>query len=284
MSTSLRWSLLRGRGSPVQPVQADRGTPIEAPRASNRENLEQSLPFLVGGALCIGLAGWFALSHSHLAGSHPSLLLLLAGVGITLGGGGIALSLVEEPSEDRGPIIDPEHVLVDRAEWDRLQVAERLSPLRNPELVARMSEGVIRDSRPSAAASTPPSAAPARSVSGAAAPPPPRSSPTAPNSQLATPWLATPPATPIWQEEPIQELETVLAELERDGADLQTRARPRPDTTPPEVCGGCGGAVTSYSEQACVVCGKPLCESCLDQSVTDQRPSICPSCAAPSSR
>jgi len=158
--------------------------------------------------------------------------------------------------------------------------------------VARASQQLLSGSQ---ATTTPPAVPPVGTSVGAAPAPPavPKAAAGPPSPTPASvkppagvrspvpPPVIPPPAPPIWQEEPIHELESVLAELQRDGAALTAKVPRREPVIPSERCVGCGGEVTAYSELVCVVCGHPLCDTCLEQSVMEQRPAICPKCAPP---
>ena len=285
-----------------------------------RENLEQGLPFLVTGAVLVVVALWLDLGRAHEFGSRLSLWFLLVAVGTTLGVGGLALTLVEEPAApDLVPPMDG-YVLVERSEWDRLQADTAQPPAVEPapEPIPEWMESPPPSDAPVPAQATPlapPPSDPAlvakasadllRGISGTDARPSPgtpartgvsRNQEIRPDAaakvtaETATstpspPAGVTPPAVvhpsagpPIWQEEPFRELESVLTQLEAD-ASLKVRARPvAPPNAVPEQCASCGNWVKVYSEQSCVVCGRPLCDSCLDRSIDAGRPSICRDC------
>lgn len=277
-----------------------------------RQNLEQSLPILLAGAVCVVLAAWLDLGHAHPLGAHASFLFLLAAVGATLEGGGIALTLVEERGGLPGLPSDSDFVLVPRADWERWQeekpeefeaevpgtpsawpaaeepptttaAATPRPPPRLPtqdvKLVAEASAALLR-SQAGSGSTTPPGGA---RVAGEGTRTP--AAGAAPGGGVpAGPRGSRPPAgpapPPIWQEDPMQELESVLAELARDRAGLASSAGPLGVGGALDRCAGCGAAVTAYSEQGCVLCGRPLCDACMEQSVTEHRSSTCSECAS----
>jgi hypothetical protein len=88
--------------------------------SSLHENLEHSLPFVLAGALCLGIGFWINATTPHTAG-HPSLWLLLVAIGASVVGGGIALTFVSGDEQAAAGLIDERFVLVERSEWERLQ-------------------------------------------------------------------------------------------------------------------------------------------------------------------
>jgi hypothetical protein len=290
-----------------------------------RQNLEHSLPFILGGALCVGLAVWLHLGPSHAAGSRLSLWILLAAVGVTLAGGGLALTVVDEPQAQGTPDREGDYVMVARSEWEQWQsggapppegaphaeppqpwdetnpevVSGSPSPpsaptgaAYDPALVATVSEDLLRAQRsPGASGPTGPAEVPVATerfeapqgggpalgrvpeVPKAPSPAPARGGEAGPKPR--------PPIAPVWQEDAIQELESVL---EQFGGEM-TAKTPRPALPRPQAsidrCIACGAAVTGYSEQACVVCDRPLCDRCLERSVAEGRPAVCPLCPTP---
>ena len=298
--------------------------PPEHDRRWLRENLEHSLPFVVGGAVCLALAIAILAGHPHAAPGRPQLWALLAGLGITLEGGGVVLTIVEDPSEAGKGTVADEYIQVLRSDWERLQPYRETPP--DEQELGEPSEADYREPGPvvvPAVASSPTQppapfdalsvarasdqllAQPARAVGASPAPPPssptpaaraeppassapPSSWPPAPGVQAPTPPAAvrSPPPPPIWQEEPIQELESLLAQLEaaKAGPDRPIAPPPSPAALPSRAppptdrCVSCGTSTVAYSEQTCVVCGRALCDRCLEQSVLALRPSICPAC------
>lgn len=285
-------------------------------RSGARENLEHGLPFILFGVVLVALAAWMAVTHSYSGGGRLSVWVLVATIGIALGGGGLALALVDETSPPVGSAPNRDLVLVNRQEWERLKAARTtpatrppqlpaegptagasspgaatlppshpIPPAVDPALVARASEELLHGSRVGPATSSgrrtaltgmdgsPDAGAAARTGSARGH----RDSERAAAAPIDRPWVITAPRVPAWQEEPVPELESALAELEREAS----RVTHAPPKTPQEQCISCGRGVSAYSEQACVVCGHPLCDPCIELSVNDRRPSICPNCAAP---
>jgi len=285
------------------------------------ENLEHGLPFILFGTMLVAVGAWLALTHPYTGGSRLSLWVLLATIGVTLGGGGLALTLVDESPTRESPASSSEYVLVRRREWEQLKASRpaqtvgpparttpktppgsqsrgvaagdgtthTASPAIDPALVAKASDELLRASGVSLSHGSergPPASVGRRTPPAA---PPQRGGPApSPQTPLRTdrppidrPWVVPPQPIPDWQEEPVRELESALAELEREATRAAQVARATRPTAPPELCVSCRRPVSAYSEQACVVCGHPLCEACIEVSVTDERPSICPRCAAP---
>jgi hypothetical protein len=310
-------------GEPAAPESV----PPARDRSWLRENLEHSLPFVVGGAVCLGLAVAILAGHPHTAPGRPQLWALLAGLGVTLEGGGVVLTIVEDPSEAREGAAAAEYVQVLRSDWERLQPYRGTSteeqgpeepsedgygaggPAAVPAVasspsqpsasfdalsVARASDQLLAQPARAVGVPVPPPSSPAPTAR--AEPPPasapPSSWPPAPAVQAPTPSTAvrSPPPPPIWQEEPIQELESLLAQLEaaKAGPDRPVAPAAVPATLPSRApqpmdrCASCGVSTVAYSEQTCVVCGRALCDRCLEQSVAALRPSICPGCHASS--
>jgi hypothetical protein len=286
-----------------------------------RQNLEHSLPFLLAGALCVGLAVWLHLGSPHAVGSRLSLWVLLAAVGVTLAGGGLALTLVDEPQAPMTVEGEGDYVMVTRSEWEQRRsggpgpaddtlregpaqpwdesgptlVAGSPSPspaptaAYDPTLVATVSEDLLRAQRfPVAPGPTGPVGLPVATERPAVQEgrvPGPGSSPTTPKAPPAQSVHGReagpkphPPISPAWQEDAIHELESVLEQFGRDaGARPPGAASPKPQFSI-DRCISCGAVVTGYSEQACVVCDRPLCDRCLERSVAEGRPAVCPLC------
>jgi len=309
-------------GARAVPPADDVGRGVGA-RSWLRTNLEHSLPFLVGGGVCIGLAAWMDVSQLHVVSSRLSLWTLFAAVGLTLGGGGVALTLVEEPPVPGQTGEAGDYVLVARAEWEEWRAhqesahqpwsestEEEVPVVPAPEpvellpttsgpagppgydatLVARASADLLEQARSPTTPVPPtqgsPTAAPVP-TGGSPDPrgPAPATRPTGPSKEPTGTAPGRPPAPPAappaWQEEPNPELESVLQQLEHAAALLPSARTPRPAAAPVERCVSCGGQVTAYSEQSCVVCERPMCDTCLEQSVVDGRPSVCPTCPRP---
>jgi len=289
------------------------------------ENLEHSLPFLLGGAVCIGLGVWLHLSQPAQLGSRASLWMLLAAVGVTLGGGGLALTLIEESPMDEPPGGDADYVMVSRSVWEAWQGAGALPPTMPPggepsppwdesipapppdssapaagpvpapydsTLVANVSDDLLRAQRPvgegrptgppysPAGAGGPPSGPtgvaggpPVAAVLRTPAPPPPPGTVPGPR--------ARPPISAAWQEDAIHELESVLQQFGHGPVSSLPEGEQRAPAPLIDRCIACGAAVTGYSEQACVVCDRPLCDRCLERSVSEGRPAVCPTCPPP---
>jgi hypothetical protein len=307
------------------PVPPRVGTDGVRSRSWLRENLEHSLPFLLAGALCVGLAVWLHLGPPHLVGSRLSLWMLLAAVGVTLAGGGLALTLVDEPHAQGTVDRAGDYVMVTRSEWEHWQGgsapptdgAPRREPSQpwdesdaevvggspspsptptgaayDPALVATVSADLLRAQRsPAASGPTGPAVVPVAaarpeapqgggSIPGSAPEVPKAPSPGPARGGEAGP-KPRPPIAPAWQEDAIHDLESVLEQFGGDAtARLPSAAPPRPQASM-DRCVACGAAVTGYSEQACVVCDRPLCDRCLEQSVAEGRPAVCPLCPAP---
>lgn len=288
-----------------------------------RENLEHSLPFLVGGGVCVGLAVWLHLFVVQDGGSRLSLWMLLAAIGGTLSGGGVALTVVEEPQPmpgaDTGALVS-----VPRTEWEAWQRSRSALrepapaptpgptrvpaglPVRSPgpappapavasrppvidaAAVARVTEDLLR---PGTSQPRPPEwgvtgPAPIRTVPAshatASAGVPATRSTARPSS---APVISKPPSTPapvppVWLEEPLREFESMLADIEQGTRAAPSPASLRQHPAPLDRCVGCGTSVNVYSEQACIVCDRPLCDRCLEQSVIDGRPATCAACHA----
>ena len=274
------------------------------------------------GAACLGLAIWMRASEVHSFGLRMPLWTLLAAIGVTVGAGGLALTLVEEPDEQL-PEGHSDLVMVQREVWEKLQeevgsIPEEAlvpspppapdyseeppasapetsatgAPVFDPALVARVSDDLIREPRTSSASTAPaPRPASISSPPGAAAP----GTSGAPTTIVAAPpagaavnvagtgleTVARPTLQPQWKEDAIDELQSVLAQVQKDARPAGTLPPARPPTARVEQCVGCGATVGSYSEQACVVCDRPLCDTCLELSVTEGRPAICPTCPRP---
>jgi hypothetical protein len=312
-------------GSTDGPVPNSVGDGKLRSRSWIRENLEHSLPFILGGALCVGLAVWLHLGQPHVVSSRLSLWILLAAVGVTLAGGGLALTLVDEPQAQVPPDREGDYVMVTRSEWDQWQSggaspasgAPREEPPQpwdeaNPEavggspspppaptaapydpgLVATASEDLLRAQRPTVAGGPTGPAAASVTTERPEAPP---GSVLAPGLALGAPAgpspgparggeagpTPRPPIAPAWQEDAIQELESVLEQFGGDATARPTGAAPQRPQISIDRCIACGAAVTGYSEQACVVCDRPLCDRCLERSVAEGRPAVCPLCPAP---
>jgi hypothetical protein len=297
-------------------------SPGSLPSTSNRgwkENLEHSLPFLLGGSFCVGLAVWLGLSGAHELGLRHPLWPLLVGIGVTLGGGGIALTLVDESPQGEAPALDDRYVLVERTEWERWQrsppsvalvpgVSREPGPLGSaaapfpagsgappspspsatpgfdPSLVTQLSEELLRASPSSETATSP-----ARAQSGATGPRGPVPTAPAPSPRRSTVGKAPRPGTsPSSPQSPLAvplnpEIEATLAQLEMEAARALPAARPTPAVANGQRCIGCGAAVAAYSEQACILCERPLCDACLEESISDERPAVCPTCHPPPS-
>lgn len=280
------------------------------PGVSVRENLEYSLPFLIGGVLLIAVGLWFGFAHVHPAGARGAFWLLLVGLGITMLGGGLALTYSEPPESTPSPSLSGDYVRIPRSEWLRWQ-EEGSPPFGRPperEIPAwQETEPTSTDrpepsatpSHPPAGPSVPLSAAPTSGVT--TSPPPVATSGLANDAELVArvsdellraprdPWneatvpspAPSPSQQPAWREDPVQLLEAELASLQREPQAPQV---PRGSPVPPrslERCIGCGSPTTSYSEQVCVMCDRPLCDVCLERSVADGRPSVCPFCSLP---
>jgi hypothetical protein len=288
-----------------------------SPVVTLRQNLEHSLPFLAAGVLMVGVGVWFGFSHLHPAGSRGAFWLLVVGLGATLVGGGLALTISEPPDDVRGPTAYGDYVLVPRSDWVRWQEEGyppfgqagpgAPEPLPEPPIwqetepegagpgtTAPMSVAPVSSPALSDTASVP---TPPPSVAPAAAAPPPSANDSDLIAQVSEellraprhPWIeasvppppSPPSGVPAWREDAIQRLEAELAAIEPETQPPATHA---PTPVPPgnmERCISCGGETTSYSEQVCVMCDRPLCDACLERSVAEGRPSVCPYCKLP---
>jgi hypothetical protein len=287
-----------------------------------RTNLEHSFPFLLTSAVLVGTAAWLGTNHTSGASPAASLWVLLAALGITVGGGGVALTLVEDPEAPSGLAPGTEYVLVRRSEWEAWKSSQAPStshgspksplpaasqpptrvepvvatqvpraPAIDPTVVSRASEQLLagapaRSSPPTQAVAgsgpSSPSSAPSTIRQGSISSP----APASPPPPVVPPRTTTTPTRPMapvpnWQEEPIRELESVLTELGGDAPHATWPGSVSPPSSAAQRCTCCGAAMTAYSEQACVVCGRPLCDNCLEKSVFEGRPSICTACATP---
>ena len=284
-----------------------------------RENLEHSFPFLLGGAFCVGLAVWLHAAQPAGTGAHLALWALLAAVGVTLGGGGLALTLVDEAAA--GPSPDEDFVRIPRAEWEAvvggtvrqetrgtgvrelsegeqppvpsadptLSAAGPAAAPYDPASVASMSAALLHAQPTTAGGEGLPATPPP--LQGPGGPPPaPAAPPSGSSSQRVPPPAVGPgsrptlrppqPIPPAWQEDAIKELESVLEQFGKDASAASAAAVARPSPSI-DRCIACGAVVSGYSEQACVVCDRPLCDRCLERSVADGHPSVCPLCPPP---
>ncbi len=314
-----------------QPAWGHGPTAHSTPRlpAWFRENLEHSLPILLAAGTCLGLAVWLHADAATIGRSRLALWTLAAALGVTLGGGGIALTLVDD-SEGPAPSADPDQVLVPRAEWElwhqgatpaesapeapwsegppeaqaeegeteseaELPAPTAVTPAVDPSMVRAASAQILAEAAPAvrgvpttaATAEASPSPAPSLNRSaGPSPPPPPKTSTPLRTGAPSSPVQVAPPP-PVWQEEPMRELESVLAELQSSVAASAPRSAlrgplPRKESAPRrESCVGCGASVAAYSEQTCIVCDRSLCDACLERSVADGRPAVCPHCQPP---
>ena len=305
--------LLGRRAAHRSPSEAAPSTPDPSaaePRRRGwiRENLEYSLPVLTVAGISLALALWLHMNPVTVGRGHLSVWTLVAAFGATLGGGGVALTIIEEP----GPVslVDADHLVVLRSEWERWHPPEAEPESSGTPPWSEEEEAPGVDAEPgvesppwaetaldaaavakasdellSATPGYEPSPPPPSPISEpAAAGPGPAGAPSAPGvPPVPPPTAPSTTAPPAWQEEPLRELESVLAELQGSASPRPTPPPPtRPRTVRREVCAGCGATVASYSEQTCIVCDRPLCDSCLERSVTEGRPSVCPHCQPPS--
>jgi hypothetical protein len=158
-------------------------------------------------------------------------------------------------------------------------------PLVREDLVAAVSSEILAEARssppaptPSASALAPSSPTPAAPASeGAAAGPLTGPVPmNSPGPGPAPPASAVPPTV---AKGPETQLQSVLSLLER--AEVTVRSRMVPPSGDPvrERCIGCGVPVTTYSEQVCVRCDRPLCDRCIDRTAAEGHPQMCESCS-----
>ncbi len=277
-----------------------------------RSNLEQSLPVLTVGVFCVGLAVWLGSTHLHALGSRMPLWTLVAAVGLTLVGGGSALTLVEEPSEGLSGVPDG-YLLVLQSDWDRLTevpvqpassaatppvweegpaeaepsvdaVPVTVVPEVDPEAVARASADLVSPALQVTPTSLVGTLA-ARSV--AVEPEPAPASARAGQSALEPSTPIAPKTVPLSVSKDgsdpsaAAEFRDVLSLLERAERSVRSRLAPVPSPTQPrDRCTGCGTAVSTYSEQICVMCDRPLCDRCVDRTAEGGHPQMCDACHA----
>jgi hypothetical protein len=282
-----------------------------------RENLQHSFPILAVGAFCVGIAVWLDLVHLHAFGSRMPLWTLVAAVGVTLVGGGSALTMVEEPPEPAAAI-PAGYLLVSQHEWDSLIqaagtppvpaaappevwqeapeiVEEPLAPEAiapsfavDPDAVARASAdlvGVAPASEPESLVAQPAAAATAQDQEPLAAPPsaspPEPPAPEPPRVEPAVPRVTLPSVERAVPSPTTTEFQNVLNLLER--AEVSVRSRITPELGPAQPrdrCTGCGLPVSTYSEQICVMCDRPLCDRCVDRTAEAGHPQMCDACHA----
>jgi hypothetical protein len=74
------------------------------------------------------------------------------------------------------------------------------------------------------------------------------------------------------------ELDSMLRTLEPHAAALTPR-RPAPEPVRRDQCASCSNVVASWEEVlGCVVCDRPLCAKCQDESFVEGRPGLCTKC------
>lgn len=241
------------------------------------------------------------MSHLHLLPSRLPFGLLLGAVGGTLLGGGVALTIVEEP--EAAPTAVPEgYVVVERSMWERLQAQEpppwqedvepsaelpptgveplpggavETGPGPTPRPRGALSHGSA--ATPGGASGPPPTLAQGLAEAATRAPPAPATPPSRPSAGAAP--RPAPESQPQLHDEMIREFESVLARLRREPV---VPAIPPPSVYRPsrttDRCLACGTLVTAYLEQVCVVCDRPLCDRCLDATIVAGHPSVCDGC------
>ncbi len=274
------------------PQRRDQPRPRSLPPASwLEENLLHSLPMLILGGTCLGLA--FGLpSLSRATVGHLPLWALVGGVGMVFTGGGIALALVDD-SEGGGRLPQgDQYILVRRADWEALAAAT--TPVRGapaPTATRQLRSPAAGGARatPQSPAASPIASTPAvRFASPPAGPAPPPVSPApaaTPTPPLAPPRPIPAPLSAVSQpavdEAAIDaELDSMLESLEPPPA-VPALRRPAVEPIRHDVCASCGTDVASWEEVlGCVVCDRPLCAKCQDASFAESRPGLCPSCDA----
>lgn len=161
----------------------------------------------------------------------------------------------------------------------------------DPRLVEQVSEELLRSVPPLSvpSPSEPPAArapVPGVTAPAPAAMPSPQPRPVAPPPTTATRPLAPPatvvppsPPPPAWREDALGEFEAVLSQLDRERASPPAKVgAPRPSSFATDRCVTCGALVSSYSEQICVACDRPLCDRCLDRTALEGHPAVCGNC------
>lgn len=263
-----------------------------------RENLEHSLPVILAGVLCLGIGVWLGVSQIHATGSRLPLWLLVAAIGVTLIGGGSVLTLIEEVEDVANSRRVPEgYVLVNQNEWVRLRSDQSARFQEGPRdareypFPARISGG---SSSVTAGSETKPGPEVAPAVGIEPTPSPRAGTPTRSSTELIGN-LASPsvprasaiggirvpgPRSTNGQRQGTKEFETVLSLLERAEATVRSRMFDEPPRLVQDRCVGCGIPTTSYTEQVCVVCDKPLCDRCLDRTASAGHPQMCYFCHA----
>lgn len=288
------------------------------------ENLEHSLPAIIVGTVCVGLGIWFNATEVHALANHPSFWSLLIAAGATIAGGGVALTLVDDETHESPFAVPDGYVVVERSRIEALQQAlaartPRPAPVTPPpessgapaprhtagvtpavrpsilvddRLVRELSENVLREARARSQGETSASHPPASGLGEVRPSTPVDNHPGTPrradDSSGATahprpPLAPSPSQVPPRAIEPAKGLESMLQLLEKGAAQIRPRVRP-PISRPMAVCVSCSAPVEAYSEQVCVSCNLPLCDTCLDRSVDAGHPAICPSCEGRSQR
>ena len=277
-----------------------------------RQNLERSLPILLVGVVCLGIALWMYTSHSGPQGTRAPFWALLFAVGLVLALGGVALTLVEEPTDEQAPEAaprtppseDPRYVRVDRYEWDRVrrQAAvnapwdESLGGLHHLDAEGPIPSASERTTLAATGAIAgvdipPESDLLVREISDLLVTPPDRSS-AASDAEAEGSTGIPEPAWPEPRSRSEPEIEMVVAPPspatvaeEPPEREVWVATRPEPPTTVPTgaphrprpPCVSCGGVVSSMDEN-CVVCDRPMCQACQDRAFNEGRPGLCPEC------
>jgi len=272
---------------------------------SLRENFERSLPVLAGGALCLGVAAVLVHGPAHLLGLRLPIWPLLGAVGLTLVGGGCALTISEEPPPAGPDLSGGEYVLVNRGVWLDLQSAVVQARRAAAESVAQppWAETPVERNGESAPLWVAPAVVDTLAVESASrellreAHPrtvtpgqQQRTGPSSPPAALGTlpstqgvasptrPMPTTGPGAPSGPVAPTQEFASVLSLLERAEASVRTRLHRTAPVGAHDRCISCGISVSAYSEQLCVMCDRPLCDRCVDLTAASGHPQMCDTC------
>ncbi len=258
-----------------------------------RENLEHSLPVLIVGGALVGLSVWLAVTAPHGQSGHLPLWPLVLAIGLVLAGSGAALTLVDETGEAGD---DDRFVRVDRADWERLQSSRRTPAPWDESTISPAAPAAARAPapavpRPRAPAPAPQAASPSAAADdmvrelsallaseGPSPPAPAAALAPSPISSLTPPKAASAPFQPASPaatrppDPPAKPLAIPPPWSEAPAAPNSPAEKPGP-----AECAGCGEPTESWAE-SCVTCDRPLCSDCQNESFSEGRPGLCPSC------